>query len=38
MIFVGVYTGFHPQELCLLKTRNANLDERYIIDEICKIK
>lgn len=31
MILVGIYTGFRPQELCLLKTENVNLDERYII-------
>lgn len=38
MILVGIYTELHPQELCLLKTKNVNLDERYIIDKISKIK
>lgn len=35
-MLVGIYTELHPQELCLLKTKNANLDKCYIIDEFSK--
>ena len=34
MIIIGIYTGFRPQELCLLQTENINLDQRYIIGGI----
>ena len=31
IILVGIYTGFRPQELCLLEIKNIHLDEGYII-------
>ena len=31
MVLVGIYTGFRPQELCLIETKNVNITEGYII-------
>lgn len=31
MVLIGIYTGFRPQELCLLKVSNINLDNKTII-------
>ena len=31
LILIGIYTGFRPHELCILKRSNINLSENYII-------
>lgn len=31
MILIGIYTGFRPKELALIKNVNVNLDDNYII-------
>lgn len=31
MVLIGIYTGFRPQELCLLQTDQVNIDRKYII-------
>ncbi len=31
MVLIGIYTGFRPQELCLVETKNVNMIKGYII-------
>ena len=34
MVLIGIYTGFRPQELCLIETKNVHLKEGYIVGGI----